>query len=108
MTLIRELTRDGHIHKLTVTQKRTGWEVREEKDSVVLQRMLRSDWHRVESDVRLFDVRAKLLKQSGWTDPRTTAAAHPSSSSAPAPRRAPPGSSSPRSTRSRYRRERRR
>jgi hypothetical protein len=46
----------GHVHRLVVTHDLEGWEVREEQDAVVLRRARRRDWHRVESDVELFEM----------------------------------------------------
>jgi hypothetical protein len=68
MSLNRDLTNHGHIHRFVVTQSLRGWDVREEEDSTVLRHTLREDWHRVERDVQLFDLRALALKRSGWTE----------------------------------------
>jgi hypothetical protein len=68
MTLYRELTNDGHIHRFIVTSTPVGWEVLEETDSDVLHRVHRGDWHRVERDVLLFEVKALSLKRTGWTE----------------------------------------
>jgi hypothetical protein len=68
MTLYRELTNNGHVHRFIVTSRIDGWEVREEEDSAVLQRVRRGDWHRVETDVLLFEARAMSLKRTGWAE----------------------------------------
>jgi hypothetical protein len=51
MVLGRELTHSDHIHKLVISSDSDGWEVREEKDDVVVHRTHHTDWHRVELDV---------------------------------------------------------
>ena len=50
-----------HARRLVVTADTVGWEVREEEDSVVVSRVHRSDWHRVERDILMFDMRARKL-----------------------------------------------
>jgi hypothetical protein len=62
----RELTVANHIHRLVIVADAYGWEVREEEDASVISRVHRSDWHRVEMDVRLFDARAMNV---GIADP---------------------------------------
>jgi hypothetical protein len=42
--------------------------VQEEEDATVVRHALREDWHRVERDIRLFDLRALALKSQGWTE----------------------------------------
>ena len=68
MSLNRDLTNDGHVHRFVVTQNHKGWEVREEEDSIILRAAHREDWHRVERDIRLFDIRALALKGEGWVE----------------------------------------
>jgi hypothetical protein len=58
MVPTRELTVANHIHRLVIVADAHGWEVLEEEDALVISRVHRSDWHRVEMDVRLFDARA--------------------------------------------------
>lgn len=65
MALERELTSDSHVHRLVIIADADGWDVREEEDATVVHR---TDWHRVESDVRLFDIRAAGLTSGGWTE----------------------------------------
>jgi hypothetical protein len=57
MTLHREVTNDTHVHRLVVTSDIDGWEVREEEDGTVLHRAHRHDWHRVEMDPLLFELK---------------------------------------------------
>ncbi len=58
MVFSRSVNDHGHVHRLVVTRDLQGWEVREEQDAVVLRRARRRDWHRVESDVELFEIAA--------------------------------------------------
>jgi hypothetical protein len=68
MLLNRQLTNQGHVHRLVIAQDLEGWEVREEEDSAVLRRAHREDWHRVEMDTWLFGVKALELKRQGWVE----------------------------------------
>ena len=70
MSLDRLLNRHGHVHRLIVTNDLEGWEVREEEDAAVLRLTHRADWHRVERDMQLFEIRALALKRDGWTESR--------------------------------------
>jgi hypothetical protein len=68
MTLGRELANHNHTHRLVIIADADGWEVREEEDAIVIHRVHRTDWHRVETDLRLFDARALELKHDGWSE----------------------------------------
>jgi hypothetical protein len=69
MSFNRLLTNHGHVHRFVVVRtEHEGWEVREEEDSAILRRALREDWHRVERDIQLFEIRALGLKREGWTE----------------------------------------
>jgi len=68
MTFDRHLTSHGHLHRFVVTKDLAGWEVREEEDAAVLRRAHREDWHRVERDVQLFEMRSIALKREGWIE----------------------------------------
>lgn len=63
MTFNRHLTSVDHERHLVITADPTGWEVREEEDSTVLSRVHRSDWHRVETDVHIFDLKSREPKR---------------------------------------------
>jgi hypothetical protein len=58
MSFTFELKHDGHIDRVLVSPHTRGWEVVAERDSTILMRIYRDDWHRVERDVRLFQMRA--------------------------------------------------
>jgi hypothetical protein len=66
MSLDRHLINQGHMHRFVVTSGLGGWEVREEEDTAILRRTYRHDWHRVERDIHLFEIRATALKCDGW------------------------------------------
>ena len=68
VSLNRFFNSHGQVHRFIVTSDLTGWEVREEEDSTVLRRTHREDWHRVERDVMLFQIRATSLKGQGWSE----------------------------------------
>lgn len=63
------LLHEGHVHRLVVTPEWRGWDVRHEVDDVVIRRVHREDWHRVERDVRLFSVRA--ISRGAWIEQTT-------------------------------------
>ena len=68
MALRRELANHDHVHRLVIINHSDGWEVREEEDATVIHRAHRTDWHRVERDLLLFDVKARGLKREGWRE----------------------------------------
>jgi hypothetical protein len=45
----------------------SGWDVIEEEDSIVVVRVHRDDWHRVERDFLLFDLKIVEFERAGWT-----------------------------------------
>lgn len=70
MALDHCLVHHGHVHRFVVTADARGWDVLEEEDSTVLMHVHREDWHRVERDVRLFQMRLAGLENEGWIDSR--------------------------------------
>jgi hypothetical protein len=68
MSLDRRLINQEHVRRFVVTSDVGGWEVREEEDSAVLRRAHRKDWHHVERDIHLFEIRARALKREGWIE----------------------------------------
>jgi hypothetical protein len=68
MLFNRQLTHEGHIHRLVITSDINGWNIREEADTAVVRQIHREDWHRVERDCLLFDIAALDLKRDGWTE----------------------------------------
>lgn len=68
MSLNRHPAKVEHDRRLVITADLDGWEVREEEGSMVISRVHRSDWHRVETDVHLFDMKARELRGEGWVE----------------------------------------
>lgn len=68
MSINRQLVNHEHVRRFSVTQNLRGWEVQEDEDSVVLKRVHRGNWQRVEVDVLLFEMRADSLKHEGWIE----------------------------------------
>ena len=64
--LNRQLINHEHVCCFGVTADAEGWEVREEEDAVVVNVVHRHDWHRVERDRLLFDLKARSLAYAGW------------------------------------------
>ena len=55
--LKREYTQDGHVARLSVSRSTdAGWEVREERDDLVVRRARLTDWHRVERAFQVFEL----------------------------------------------------
>jgi len=46
---------NGHTFRCIVTNHNNGWNVRQERDAVVVLDVVRRDWRRVECDMMLFD-----------------------------------------------------
>jgi hypothetical protein len=68
MTLTRHVVHETHVHDFVVTDDTEGWDVREEDDSSTVRLVHHDDWHQVERDAWLFDLRATALKESGWIE----------------------------------------
>jgi hypothetical protein len=68
MTFTRHLINESHVHDFIITPDARGWDVREEEDSSVLRRAHHDDWHRVERETLLFNLRALALKANGWIE----------------------------------------
>ncbi len=63
---VRALHNDQHKRRFCIVQHGGYWEVIEEKDSLVVRRVLYDDWHRVERAKRVFAQEADSLCQAGW------------------------------------------
>lgn len=57
MSFSFELHRYGHLHQVLVSSHALGWRVTLKQDSSVVRQTYRDDWHKVERDVRLFQMR---------------------------------------------------
>jgi hypothetical protein len=64
----RALHNDVHQRRFTIARSGRFWEVREERDSVLVKRVLYDDWHRVERAMRVFAHEATSLCQAGWVE----------------------------------------
>jgi hypothetical protein len=69
-TFSRQLTSsDGHVHRFLIAPHGAlGWEVREERDDLVLRRARYTDWHRVERARTVFELQSSSLRDSGWVE----------------------------------------
>jgi hypothetical protein len=74
MSLNRQLSTDGHVHTFTVTSSAHGWDIIEEEDSCVISRVHREDWHRVEVDSMLFEIRARCHEHADYVDTKAAVA----------------------------------
>lgn len=54
----REFSAEGHVFRLSVEEAASGWDVREQRDSVVVHVEHHSDWHRTERAMRLLEMEA--------------------------------------------------
>lgn len=72
MRIERSVMFQDQAIRLLVTKCDQGWQVREEQGSLVLLDVIRDDWHRVERDLRLFEMKASVLREQGWIDGRPT------------------------------------
>ena len=69
MIFTRRLRSEHHVREFVVDEAdERGWEVREEEDDQVVRRTWLHDWHRVESAIMRFGIRATLLQQAGWVE----------------------------------------
>ena len=66
--LNRHLVNREHSHCFVVVADANGWEVREEQDRLVVRAVHRDDWHRVERDRLLFDLKVRSLLVEGWRE----------------------------------------
>jgi hypothetical protein len=63
----RELKQAGHVRRFTVSERAgDGWEVREEADSQLVNRVHYRDWHRVERALMRIDQQVLDLESRGW------------------------------------------
>lgn len=70
MLLNRCFTYEGHVHQLLIASDDHGWDVIEAQDSHVVVHVHRHDWHRVEGDLRRFQMRAPEIANDGSTESR--------------------------------------
>ena len=61
------LRKGGNTRRLIVRSVRdVGWEIRDERDSHVVRRVMITDWHRVERAVAIFSREEADLIDEGW------------------------------------------
>ena len=68
MVFTRQLVKDTHSRRLTVMPALEGWDVIEEEDATIRRYTRRHDWHRVERDIRLFELTVLALVLDGWVE----------------------------------------
>jgi len=64
---IRSLRNAAHTRRYSIASTESGWEVREEQDSLVVRRVAYRDWHRVERARRSIVHELHALQEAGWT-----------------------------------------
>jgi hypothetical protein len=64
----RFLRKADETRRFTVSDANTGWEVREEENSLVVRHVLYTDWHRVERAMMAFTLQALSLRDAGWIE----------------------------------------
>jgi hypothetical protein len=69
MTVERYFVNNGHSHHFVVTDDVTGWDIREEEDSIVTRESHHHDWHRVERAVHRFERSAGTFERAASTEP---------------------------------------
>jgi hypothetical protein len=63
----RELTDGAHVHRLDVERTADhAWQIREQRDDVIVRHVTNADWHRVELAISGFSAEAVQLTQRGW------------------------------------------
>ena len=64
------LRKAAHTRRFTIHQhaESAGWQVVDERDSVVVKYALYHDWHRVERAKQAFAIEAVMLAESGWVE----------------------------------------
>jgi hypothetical protein len=63
------LRKAAHTRRFTIRSvDSSGWEVIDERDSIVVQYLHYRDWHRVERAKAKFAVEAMVLAESGWVE----------------------------------------
>jgi hypothetical protein len=63
--LTREFANAGHVDRFTVTRGDAGWDVREERDNLVVRKINYQDWHRVERAMQAFELSRRPAASSG-------------------------------------------
>jgi len=65
----RTFRKADRTHRFVITSSdESGWEVREEQDSLIISRVRYTDWHRVERARTAFAAQALELELCGWKE----------------------------------------
>jgi len=65
----RVFQKSGQVTRFIITNADiSGWEVREEQDSLVIRSARYTDWHRVERARMAFAIKARTLASAGWKE----------------------------------------
>jgi hypothetical protein len=65
----KSLRKAAHTRRFTIRPVDTsGWEVIDERDSIVVKYRHYRDWHRVERAKAKFAIEAVMLAESGWIE----------------------------------------
>ena len=63
------LRKAAHTRRFIIrSHESSGWQVVDERDSIVVKCTNYNDWHRVERAKAAFAVEALLLRESGWVE----------------------------------------
>jgi len=66
--MTRHLVNDTDERRLLVTHDAGGWNVIEQRGTVVLRRVRRRLWQGVEREIQRFEMAAGELKRRGWIE----------------------------------------
>ena len=62
----KHLRNDAHTRRYSIASTESGWEVREEQDSLIVRCVEYHDWHRVEHARRTIAIEVDQLQAEGW------------------------------------------
>lgn len=68
MHIERCLRKGDQRVRFVITDHGHGWAVREDEGMNAVSDVVYDDWHRAERDLKLFELRAAMLRQQGWVD----------------------------------------
>ena len=68
MHFVKSLRNQEQTRRYSIAATDGGWEVREERDSEVVQRVHYQDWHRVERARRSIAIELNELRDKGWRE----------------------------------------
>jgi hypothetical protein len=68
MQFSRSVKNEAQTRRYSISATADGWEVRQERNGEVVERVRYSDWHRVEHARRAIGIELESLKSQGWSD----------------------------------------